>query len=251
MDGVPVAASDLGAPASCADLTPGDGVVDLALTDGCPAGVDAAPLPVDTTRLADGPHQLRVVVRDVAGNATTALDQTITVRNTPPAPPSSTLTLAVGSGDGAGSPGDAGAGGGGAGGVGGASGGGTSGSAAACAVPRLSMMLAQKPLRTSRGRPVLAKGVRYRFTGRLTCQRGTRRVSAPRGTKVELLNLVRGRFVGKSGTTVRTGGAITILLAYQSSRTIEFRYRSTDGRTSRVRIAVTVSAKRAKPKAHA
>jgi hypothetical protein len=253
LDGVVVATSDLGAPASCGDLTPGDGVVDLALTGGCPAAVDAAPLPVDTTRVADGPHQLRVVVRDVAGNATTALDQTIAVRDTPPAPASSTVTLTLGSGDDAGTPGGAGGAGGAAGGVGGASGGGTPGATAACAVPKLSMMLAQKPLRIARGRPVLAKGVRYRFTGRLTCQRGTRRVSAPRGTRIELLNIVKGRFFGKSGTTVRTGGAITIVLAYTSSRTIEFRYRSTDGHASRVRIAVTVSAAKAKlkPKAHA
>jgi hypothetical protein len=250
IDGVPVASSDLGAPASCGDMTPGDGIVDLPLADGCPGAAIAASLPVDTTRLADGLHQLRVVVRDVAGNATTAMDQTITVRNTPLAPLPTTVTLDIGSGAGAGSA-SADGGSGAAGGVSGASGGANGGSTAACAKPKLSMLLSQKPLRIARGRPVLATGVRYRFNGRLTCLHGTRRVSAPRGTKIELLNIVKGRFVGKSGTTVRTGGAITILLAYKSSRTIEFRYRSTDGSASRVRIAVTVSTKKAKPKAHA
>lgn len=232
VDGVTVATSAL-----CDELTPGDGQVDLALTALCPAGADVS-LPIDTTKYADGEHRVQVVVRDVAGNTTVALDQAILVRNAPVTTTTS-ITVGVGSGDGAGSVDGAGDGGSGGSTGGASSGGGTA--AVACAKPKLSMMLAQKPLRTVKGKPVLRRGHRYRFTGRLTCLRGTRRVSAARGTKIELLNVIGKRTVGKSGTTVRTGGQITILLAYPSSRTIEFRYRSADGSTSRVRIPVTVA----------
>ncbi|HET6506802.1 MAG TPA: hypothetical protein VFG42_08430 [Baekduia sp.] len=225
-----------------------DGAVVASATTGCAPGT-ACPeladlaLAVDTTSLADGEHRLQVVVVDGAGGSATAVDQAIAVRNAPILTTSS-VVVAVGSGADPGSGttdvGGAGAGDGG-GSTGAPVGGQSSTTAVACAAPKLSMMLAQKPLRLAHGRPVLKRNARYRFSGRLTCRRGTRRVSAPRGTKVELLNVIGKRVLGKSGTTVRGAGAITILLSYRSSRTIEFRYRSADGSASRVKIPVTVA----------
>ena len=59
-------------------------------------GVD---LPIDTTGLADGSHDLQVVVTDAAGNSATVLDQTITTANLttvssllPTPPPASTAS---------------------------------------------------------------------------------------------------------------------------------------------------------------
>jgi hypothetical protein len=46
----------------------------------CPL-TEALDLPIDTTSLADGPHDLQVVVTDAAGNTATVLDQTITTAN--------------------------------------------------------------------------------------------------------------------------------------------------------------------------
>jgi hypothetical protein len=46
----------------------------------CPQS-EAVDIPIDTTSLADGPHDLQVVVTDAAGNSATVLDQTITTAN--------------------------------------------------------------------------------------------------------------------------------------------------------------------------
>ncbi len=57
-----------------------------------------------------------------------------------------------------------------------------------CPSPMLEMRLASKPLGyTRKGVPVLRRGRRYRFTGRLTCLHGHRRASAPDGTPVRVL----------------------------------------------------------------
>jgi hypothetical protein len=50
--------------------------------------------------------------------------------------------------------------------------------------------------------------------------------------------------VRKGGTTVRSKGKITLILAYPTSRAIEFRYSNADGKTSKVRIRVLVSKNR-------
>lgn len=190
-------------------------------------------LRVDTASVPDGPHRLRVDVADAAGNVATIADEEILVLNHPPGT-SSTVTLRIGSG-GVEAPGPP--------------------AAApaprarprlrpapgpACPVPRLSMLLASKPLRISRGRPVLARGRHYRYRGRLTCRIHGWRRSAPRGTVVEVINVIRGRRRTRRPTRVRARGRIALKLAYPSSRTIIIRHRSVDGRTAQVRIRIRV-----------
>jgi hypothetical protein len=106
------------------------------------------------------------------------------------------------------------------------------------------MSLAQKPLRVSKGVPVLLKNKKYRFTGRLTCVIGGRRRSAPKGAKVELLDLVRGKKVNRPKLTVGASGKLTVVVERASSRTLEFRYRAVDGRTSTVKIKIRVATKK-------
>lgn len=237
LDGRLVSVMDL-AGAACAELSPTDSTVDVRAGATCPESVTDLTMPVDTTALADGDHRLEVVVRDVAGNAVTVADETIRVTNTRPIR-SSTAVLNLGSG-GTGTPG-AGGGSGPGGGTGGA--GGTPGApgTVACPQPRLTMALRQRPLRRSRGMAVVRRGERYRFTGRLTCLVSGRRVSAPRGTVVEILNTLGRRTIVKSGATVRSRGEVTAILAYRSSRLIRFRFRSADGSVAQVSIRIIVS----------
>lgn len=142
VDGAVASVVDLGG-AGCADLSPGDEAADLQAGVTCPTSVTDVPLPFDTTTVPDGPHRIEVVARDVAGNRTTIADETLTVRNTRPVR-SSTAVLNLGGGGS--SPGTGGESGDtvGAGATGFGGGPGT----VACASPRLTMRLAQKPLRT-------------------------------------------------------------------------------------------------------
>ena len=114
-------------------------------------------------------------------------------------------------------------------------------SAQQCRSPRLSVFLAQKPLRVSRGTPVLKRGKRYRFSGRLTCVVNNRRRSAPKRTRIDILNTVGKRTMEKAGTTIRNKGGLTVILAYKSSRLITFRFTNSDGQRSQVRIRVRVA----------
>jgi hypothetical protein len=198
----------------------------------CPKVLSGIPLPVDSTKVPDGIHHLLVTVTDAANNTLNAIDSDIEVINKKPEQ-SPTATLTIGSGDTT----DLGGaqGGSGSGGVAGA------GANSGCRSPKLSMFLAQKPLRITKGVAVLAKGRRYRFTGRLTCLVKGKRVSAPANTKIDVHNVVKGKTIRKGGATVRTKGKITLILAYQSSRAIEFSYRSDDGKLSKVRIRVLVA----------
>jgi hypothetical protein len=236
LDGRIVAQADLGG-ASCAELSPQDATVDLAVTATCPTSVPDAPLTVDTTTVADGPHQLTVVVTDAAGQSTTAFDEPIVVANTP-AGSSNTATLAIGTG--ATAAGGAAAGGPSGAGVGGA-GGATGTSAAPCPKPSLSVFLREKPLRVSRGVAVLRRGGRYRYGGRLTCTVDGKPRSAKAGLLVDILNKVGSRTLSKGGVATGPGGTVSMILAYPSSRTVQFRYRGTDGATARVSIKITIA----------
>ena len=65
------------------------------------------------------------------------------------------------------------------------------------------MVLAQKPLRVSqRHAGAASAGKRYRFTGRLTCVINGRRRSAPKRTRIDILNTVGKKTMEKPGTTI-------------------------------------------------
>jgi hypothetical protein len=112
-----------------------------------------------------------------------------------------------------------------------------------CRSPRLSVFLDQRPLRISRGVPVLQSGKRYRFRGRLTCVIDGRRRSAPKRTRIEVFNQVGRRTVRKPATLIRDRGAVRVILAYRSARTLIFRYTNADGQRSQVRIRIRVGKK--------
>ncbi|WP_445152550.1 hypothetical protein [Baekduia sp. Peel2402] len=223
-----------------------DGAVVAAADLGGAHAVEDLPLTIATPLFGDGAHQLQVSVTDVAGNTAVLVDQPLVFNNTP-LDRSSTVMLTLGSGDVTTPPGGAGGGAtgasGGSGSVGGAGGTG-SGGGPACRTPRLSMFLKDKPLRVSRGVPVLRRNGRYRFSGTLTCASGKGRVRAPSGIVVGLYNQLGKKTYKKSGVTTRAGGALSTIVAYPSSRVLDFRYTSIDGSSTRVRIRITVSAKR-------
>jgi hypothetical protein len=213
LNGAPVASGALGADTpSCvgADL-PKDGV----------------PLSFDTKPFADGVYHLVVTVTDSDGASASALDDpNFEIFN--PAPGSSTATLTIGSGVPA-PPQPANPGGS----VLGAS-------AGSCVKPKLSMRLDQKPLRIRQGMPVLVKGKRYRFAGKLTCLVNGKRVSAPKHTRISLLAVIKGKSHSKGRTTVGSKGKIVVRFSVPSSRTLEFRFTTADKKVTRVRIKVQV-----------
>jgi hypothetical protein len=73
-----------------------DGLPAFLYTQPCIGALSATSVGFDTTRLANGAHHLIVSVLDAAGNASTALDRTVTVSNPSPlAAGSGALTTAV------------------------------------------------------------------------------------------------------------------------------------------------------------
>ena len=223
-------------------------LVDASLTvDGAPAGSATfcedtapacdfarAPLPFVTTNYADGVRHLVITVRDSAGDVQT-INSDVDVWNNrgPNCSPSCSASLQVGSDQTPGpSPNP---------GTNNNNGGAEGANESSCKSPRLSMSLAQKPLRVSRGVPVLLKNKSYRFTGRLTCLVNNKRKSAAKGTKIEVRNTLGGKTVRKPSGKVGNGGKITVLLKYPSARTIEFRFTNADGKTSKVRIKVRIA----------
>jgi hypothetical protein len=219
---------------NCAELTPGDATTDLPLDASC-THVGRVDVPIDFEPFADRPgYTLTVKVVDWAGNEasyTSTIEilknvnlgtstQTLNIGTsgvlTPPTPSRNTNNNS---------------------GVAGAQ-------SQSCRSPRLSFALAQKPLRVSRGRPVLLKNKRYRFAGRLTCVINGKRRSAPKRTRVDIFNKVGRKTTEKPGTTVADKGRLSIILAYPSSRTIIFRFTNSDGRRSQVSIKVKVESRR-------
>ena len=185
---------------ACRDLTEG-GDIDLPLsaveTNGPCEKVARKTVSVDTTGVADGDQKIEWRVVDLAGNVWPAA-------GTPPTDVSilnninlgtNTQTLSIGT-SGTTTPAsnntntNTGTGG-----VAGAT-------SQSCTSPRLSFSLSQKPMRVSRGVPVLQKGKRYRFNGRLTCVINGKRKSAPKRTRVDILNKVGKLSLEKAGTTV-------------------------------------------------
>jgi hypothetical protein len=109
------------------------------------------------------------------------------------------------------------------------------------------MFLKGKPLRVVKGVPVLRRNARYRFGGTLTCAVGGRRVHAHSGAVVSLLNQIGRKTYRKSSVSTRSDGTLAVILAYPSSRLLDFRYTSADGTTTRVRIRITIASAAKKP----
>ena len=206
----------------------------------CVAGTEAAcpqtgtvELEVPTTSVPDGQHDLDLRVSDAAGNVSAKVQRVITVNNTP-AVYTSTILVHVGTGVSDPPPGGAGRS---------PSGGaGTSLAAPTCQSPRLSLALTTKPVRRQKrtGIPVLAFGKSYRFSGRLTCLVGKRRVNAPRGVAVDVYHHFGRKVVRKPTAKTALSGRVAVNMRLYRKRVIVFRVRGT-GRTGvqvRIRVAV-------------
>ena len=173
------------------------------------ASVSAVPLPIDTSSVPDGPHQLTVRVTDAAGNTATLLDRQIAVRNTPPLTGKvASVTVGVATKEDPGGNGK---------------GGGKGKGKGPCHHPKLKMRLLAKPLwRTRPGRlPVLRFRRPHPYRGHLTCLIDGRRVSAPEGTAVQVFYRIwkrsfrkrRGPIQVKKGQIRVKGGAFARALA--------------------------------------
>jgi hypothetical protein len=225
LDGQTKATAVLAGP-SCGDLSPASATIDLPLGATCPLSASGAPLSVDTRAVADGTHTLRVFLTDAAGNSTTVVNQVIDVANTPPRP-SSTVLIGVGNGQPSnnGGPGPGIIGGNGS---------------VACESPRLSVRLAQRPVRRSKhGVPVLRRAKRYLFRGRLTCLRNGSRVAAPNNAVVHIVVRWK-RTWERNGTTVRRG-RIEVIQRFYRAKAVIFRYVPKAGRPVQVRLRILVT----------
>jgi hypothetical protein len=113
-----------------------------------------------------------------------------------------------------------------------------------CPSPMLEMHLASTPLRyTRKGVPVLRRGRRYHFTGRLTCLHGRRRASAPDGAPVRvrvLYKVGRRTFTTKRGKVLVNGGSLSATFAFKSARTVIFHYSQAGGEDVEVRISTAI-----------
>jgi hypothetical protein len=227
-----------------ASLTLGGVLLDVeAFADGtctvtCPATV---PLTMDTTKVADGNRALVITVEDVTGVDHTIFTQALLVENKKPVSPCPrktidepcSITVSVGSGrislPQPSPPGPVGPG----------------STDPSCRSPRLSMRLAQRPLRFRRGVPVLRRNRAYRFAGRLSCRINGVRRGAPRGMAVQVRHRLRaGWTVAKRDVHVRKAGEVVARLAFRSRRVVIFRVRGTGGDLVRVRIPVRVARRR-------
>ena len=188
---------------------------------------DGVPVSFNTKDFPDGSYHLAVTVTDSDGASASAFDDPdFEIFNPPPG--SDTAQLTIGSGVPAPpqvqNPG---------GNVLGAS-------ANSCAKPKLSMRLDQKPLRIHKGVPVLVKGKRYRFSGKLTCLVNNKRVAASKHTQIALAAILEGKSHGKGHASVGAKGKIVVRFSVPSSRTLEFRFTTADKKVTRVRIKVKV-----------
>ena len=225
----PITQADLrSATATLGSATITESFADGSCSLSCPAVVSLA---VDTFAALPGnvllgDRLLVVTIEDATGERKEILRQMITIDNRPHVS-TPTVTVQIGSGTiNPPAPSQGGS-------VGGDSG-------PSCVAPQLSMRLAQKPLRYRRGVPVLARGRKYRYAGRLTCRINGRRQPAQRGTEVQVLNRLRGSTISKPSITLRKAGDVAVRLAYPSSRVVIFRVRAADGDLVRVRIPIRV-----------
>jgi len=239
------------ATATLADLVVTESFADGTCSQTCPAIVV---LPVDTLartddgrrKVPDGDHWLVVTIEDVNG-ATKVIRQLITVDNKlvggtddsaceDPPPPGvlgrTCVDIPIGSGAISPQPSPPGP-------VR------PDTTDPSCRAPRLSMRLAEKPLRYRRGVPVLLRNRAYRFAGRLTCRINGARRGAPRGMPVQVRHRLRGGWtVVKPSIQVRKAGEIVARLAFRSRRVVIFRVRGAAGDLVRVRVPIRVVRRR-------
>jgi hypothetical protein len=209
--------------------------VSLCSASPCPEAVSNIPLSIDVG--GAGSHVLLVTVTDVVGNTDTLLEAPIEVLD--PVPPgSNTVTVGISAMH--------------------------DGSPVeppeepthkhphkeppppvppVCPSPMLEMRLASRPLGyTRKGLPVLRRGRRYRFTGRLTCLHGRRRASAPDGTPVRVLYKIGRRTLrAERNAMLVHRGSLSATLGFESARTIIFRYSQADGEDVEVRISTAIA----------
>ena len=113
--------------------------------------------------------------------------------------------------------------------------------APSCLLPHLNVALTRKPLRRQRsGVPVLKAGKAYRFSGRLTCLVGKRRVNAPRGIPIELYHNVGRRLIRKPFGKTALRGRVVFNLRLYGKRVLVFRVRGARRELVQVRIRVAV-----------
>jgi hypothetical protein len=196
-------------------------------TPTCPAFLT---LKVNTGKndMADGQHDLDVVIEDMLGRTFNVPRQTFEVDNTVRVyTPTVTIDVSSGSilpsppvgGDDAPPP----------------------GGGASCAAPRLSMFLAQTPLGFRRGVPLLRAGKRYRYLGQLTCRVNGRRRPARRGTVVQFRIRIGGRTVAQESLKVRKDRRLLLKAAFPAGpRVLVFSARGAGGDTVSVRVPVRV-----------
>jgi hypothetical protein len=217
--------------------------VSLCSASPCPEAVSNIPLSIDVG--GAGSHVLLVTVTDTVGDTGTLLEEPIEVLD-PVLPGSNTVTVgisAVHEGPPVESPEE---------------------SAhkhplkeppprvpPVCPSPMLEMRLASTPLGyTRKGVPVLRRGRRYRFTGRLTCLHGRHRASAPDGTPVRVLYKVgRRTSMAARGPILVRRGDLSATFEFESARTIIFRYSQAGGEDVEVGISTAI-ARRDPPSHH-
>lgn len=231
---------DLGGD-ECPDLTPSNAASNDRALDRTACALDATEKTDKAFAWRDvlvgnGNYGRSVVFYDLAGNRATALDNEA-FEGSVIGIPESTRTLSIGTdpvtiqeNPGANNPPTSG-------GVGGAQ-------STQCRTPRLSVVLNGKPVRVTRGVPVLQYKKAYKFTGRLTCVINGKRRSAPKRTKVSVLNKVGKKTIRKPNTAIRDKGAVNVKLAFVSDRTVIFRYTNAAGQKSEVKIKVRVTKKK-------
>jgi hypothetical protein len=70
LDGTEAASSPLGSPTGCVDVGPDPSIREFASAQPCPTRIDGGVIDVDTSKLPQGDHTVRILLEDAAGNRT-------------------------------------------------------------------------------------------------------------------------------------------------------------------------------------
>jgi hypothetical protein len=91
---------------------------------------------------------------------------------------------------------------------------------------------------------VLEANRKYRFTGRLTCRVAGRRVSAPRGTRIQIRTRQGRRTFRRGSVAVGRRGRFTARLRVGNAREVTFRLQGAAGTLVAARMPIRVVAVR-------